>query len=162
MGLIPRILSKLLPFREIVDCEKQVYLRRWYLIRTSKFAVFIHQFIKSDFERGLHDHPWPFIVIPIWRGYVEHHERPCVICDYFAPERCQGCGGTGKMTAKHRVWPIIGTRSRPAIYRHRVELFYEVVNGDKRPLPSWSIFLRFKECREWGFWLPDGFMHWKK
>lgn len=96
---VGRFISRFLNGKVIMNCERNPYLYRWYVIRTSRLGVFIHRFVRSDEDRALHDHPWAFIVIPIWRGYREHNDR----------------GVT-------RVLPILGTRMRKATYRPRVEL----------------------------------------
>ena len=150
--MIERILNSLLSCKVIVNCDREPYLHRWYLIRTTRFAVFIHKFIRSDEDRALHDHPWNFFVIPIWRGYIEHSDKACD-CGI-----CKNNPGRAKdfprLPVQRRVWPIISSRYRTGTYRHRVELI-----KDK---PAWSIFIRFKEQRDWGFWPKEGFIQWNK
>ena len=35
------------------------YLKRWYLIpRNRYFNIYLHNFVGSDDDRALHDHPW--------------------------------------------------------------------------------------------------------
>jgi hypothetical protein len=130
-----RLLDRLLSKRVIVNCDRDPYLIRWYLLRTKPLAIFIHKFVRSDEDRALHDHPWNFIVVPIWRGYFEHNP-----------------------TGRRRVWPIIGARFRRGTYRHRVEL----VRAAGIELPSWSVFFRFREFRDWGFWMPEGWVQWNR
>jgi hypothetical protein len=165
--------------------------------------------VRSDEDRALHDHPWSFLVIPIWGGYIEHSdvEAPRVTQPIPAPIRTHGCAnfwydhgcpreiGTdirvelnsgraaifrlfnieqavgvtwswydfsfvryvdepARIPVRRRVWPIISARYRGTDYRHRVEL----INNR----PSWSLFVRFRKVREWGFWLPTGFVNWNK
>lgn len=148
--MVEKLLNRFFNCKVIVNCDHDPYLHRWFVIRTERFGLFIHKFVRSDEDRALHDHPWPFIVIPIWRGYVEHSEEKC---------DCFNCVNHPTMRphyvpVKRRVRPIISTRYRPATYRHRVELI-----GGK---PSWSIFIRFKRIREWGFWPKEGFILWNK
>jgi len=97
--LICSLLNRVFDHREIANCERQIYLTRWYLLRTKPLAVFLHWFRRSDEDRALHDHPWPFITLILWRGYFEH---------------CQD--GTIR-----RRWPLT-VHYRPAEWRHRVEL----------------------------------------
>lgn len=116
--------------RVIVNCERQVYLTRWFLFRTEPFAVFLHKFHRSDEDRALHDHPWSFITLILWRGYNEVTTK-----------------GT------KRRWPgMIGWR--PAEWQHRVELVNEK--------PAWTLVIRFRARREWGFWEDQGktFVQW--
>lgn len=205
-GDIPGALNALFKHRVITDCiTRDPYLFRWFVIRTKNFGLFIHRFVRSDYERVCHDHPWNFLVIPVWRGYIEHSE---VI-------KSETIGCREVVRRCKRVWPIIGTRARFAEYRHRVELIkakatitpedwkrlcqlredLEAVRHvttnrlieieteaeirdlakiiDKQPydlsekwevthreLPSWSIFIRLRERRDWGFWLPEGWKKW--
>jgi len=128
---VEKIIDRFLDSRVIINCEKDPYLKRWYLRRKPNLAIFIHKFIRSDEDRALHDHPWDFIVIPIWRGYVEFNDE-----------------------GSRRVWPIISSVRRSAEYRHRVELI-------KRK-PAWSIFIRLKRRRMWGFWPENVFVDWQR
>lgn len=126
-----KLLTHLFELRTIRNCDGDVYLLRWYIFRTENLGFFVHKFISSDEDRALHDHPFGFFVLPIWRGYSEHNDR-----------------------GKRRVLPLLGTRIRPATYRHRVEL----IAGK----PAWSLFFRFKRVRVWGFWPKEGFIPFNK
>jgi hypothetical protein len=136
-----KILNFILPHKVIVNCDHEPYLLRWYVLRTKRVAVFIHKFIRSDEDRALHDHPWDFLVIPVWRGYIEHSEA------MWGPPRFP-------IGVSRRVYPLISARYRKGEYRHRVELI-----GGR---PAWSVFVRFRERRTWGFWPKEGFIAWNK
>jgi len=149
--MIQYLLDKIFPKKEICNHVGDTYMHRWYVFKSKWFSVFIHKFVRSDFDRALHDHPWPFIVIPIWRGYIEHYQ-PIV-------------GGT-RFNCQRVVYPIFGTRYRKATFRHRVELhtrFEDIAlqYGGSVMIPfmqpAWSIFIHFKRRRSWGFWCPKGF-----
>lgn len=156
--------------RVIVDCEKQPYLHRWYIFRTKHCSLFVHKFVRSDEDRALHDHPWAFLVIPIWRGYWEHSINPNF--EALIPKAKLLAEGYGMATTHiRRVWPIIDTRFRPATYRHRVQLLRKsklasVIDGQKwyesNPAPAWSLFFHFTKKRDWGFWPKEGFIVWNK
>lgn len=150
---LEKILNRIFNFKVIVNCDRDPYLLRWYVIRTEAVGLFIHKFVRSDEDRALHDHPWDFIVIPIWRGYNEwscwHSQEMAAHVAKF-PAQAERYGLTANGEKKRRVWPLIGTRFRRATYRHRVELI-----GGKS---SWSIFIRFRNWRDWGFWPKDGFI----
>lgn len=48
------------------------YLRRWWIIpRNRWFNVYLHQILKSDDDRALHDHPWINISILLAGSYRE-------------------------------------------------------------------------------------------
>ncbi len=149
--LCERILNRIFSHKIIQNCDGDPYLLRWYVFKTARVSLFLHKFIRSDEDRALHDHPWAFLVIPVWRGYVEH-SHSCMVnpkgncpatCSLFRPER-----------QRHlRVYPLLSTRYRPATYCHRVEL----IEGK----PAWSVFFHFTNEREWGFHPAEGFINWK-
>lgn len=157
-----KILDRLFECRVIVNCEREPYLLRWYVLRTERLGIFIHKFVRSDEDRALHDHPWPFLVVPLWGGYIEHSDRLMLrgrnvvrACNDFAnhPDFLDMMLSQREPVVR-RIWPIISTRYRDTNYRHRVEL----INGRS----SWSLFFRFKKIREWGFWPKEGFILWNK
>lgn len=76
------------------------YLTRYTLVETKWFQLCLHIFHRSD-EVDLHDHPWPFLSLLLWRGYME--ETP---------------------TGKSRKWPGM-ILYRKAKHIHRVELIDE-------------------------------------
>lgn len=135
-----KLLNALFRRRDIVNCARGVYLQRWFVVRwKERFAIFVHRFERSDEDCALHDHPWSFIVIPLWRGYVEHHEMRRTLFS---------------VANRTRVYPLIGSRFRRAEYKHRVEL----IDGK----PSWSLFIRFNRRRVWGFWTELGWVAWDR
>lgn len=66
-------LSKHRPHLDIIGKAKEVYLKRVWLLghRTSKWALMIHQMNTPDQDRVPHDHPWSFLTLILWGGYVE-------------------------------------------------------------------------------------------
>lgn len=166
--LCERILNRIFPHKIIQNCDGDPYLLRWYVFKSDRVSLFLHKFIRSDEDRALHDHPWSFLVIPIWRGYVEHSDRAPTLAEIY--EDAGHRGGPrfyafsqvldfqedtrNARPTSRRVYPLISSRYRPATYRHRVEL----IDGK----PSWSVFFHFSREREWGFHPRDGFIDWKK
>jgi hypothetical protein len=58
-----------------------VFFYRYVLLKTRWFAVYLHEFLRSDGDRCLHDHPWSFVSIILSGGYWEEmpdgrHWRP--------------------------------------------------------------------------------------
>ena len=51
-------LTSHLPCRIIAE-EGSVYLERYYLFTLLGWRFYLHRFVASDPDRGLHDHPWP-------------------------------------------------------------------------------------------------------
>ena len=59
----------------ITGCEargdaESPYLTRWTLLQTRFGNLYLHQFHRSDADT-MHDHPWPFVSLILWRGYIE-------------------------------------------------------------------------------------------
>jgi mannose-6-phosphate isomerase-like protein (cupin superfamily) len=49
------------------------YLRRWYLIPHNRWMnLYLHQFLRSDDDRALHDHPWDNTSLILQGRYIEH------------------------------------------------------------------------------------------
>lgn len=122
-----------LPSRKIIyGCESRgdadsPYLTRWTLLDTRWGRVYLHVFHRSDADE-LHDHPWSFVSLILWRGYVEETPR-----------------------GRFRRWP--GSLAyRPASWRHRVDLIGGkpavtlVVTG--APVRQWG----FWTARGWQHW----------
>lgn len=64
-------LSARLPLR-IIDDNGQPYLERYYIASLLGVRVYLHRFVASDPDRGLHDHPWAWAVSLILAGwYIE-------------------------------------------------------------------------------------------
>jgi hypothetical protein len=98
------------------------YLKRFYLFRTKWLGIFIHQFFDSDEMIGLHDHPWPNISWVRRCGYIEH------LPDGSAKWRSPGFFCFRMPEQFHRIELLRGTEGK-----------------------VWTIFIRFRRCRRWGF-----------
>jgi hypothetical protein len=108
---------------------------RYILFRLPAFGVYLHKFCRSDYERALHDHPWPFVSIVLTTGYIEIHDQTT----------------DGKQTSVfHKPGAVL---IRPAEWRHRV------VIEDR---PAWTLIIVGRRQRSWGFFLPDGWCWWRK
>src|SRR5262249_32779516 len=98
------------------------------------FNIYLHQFIRSDDDRALHDHPWWNVSFLINGTYVEHTIP---------------AGGVNVRT-QYRAGDLKFRRAKAA---HRVEL----TDG-----PCWSLFITGPRLRHWGFHCPAGWRHWKE
>lgn len=128
----------------VIGGQERPYLRRWWLIpRNPVFNIYVHQFLRSDDDRALHDHPWLFNCSILLDGeYLEHTPA-------------------GKFHRRAGDWKF---RWGPA--PHRVELFGDEGDPPVRPfmeaVPCWTVFITGPRTREWGFHCPQGWVHWKK
>lgn len=75
--MISRILFALsgrLPCRIISD-NGQPYLERYYLFTLLGTRVYLHRFVGSDPDRGVHDHPWHWAFSIILQGWYYERRR---------------------------------------------------------------------------------------
>lgn len=120
----------------VIGNPSQPYLKRWWLIpRNRYFNIYLHQFLRSDEDRALHDHPWANISILLRGSYIEHTIKD---------------GGI-KQAKKLRAGDI---RIRPSgRFAHRIEVDY----------PCWTLFITGMAYRQWGFHCPDkGWVPWEE
>lgn len=85
MNLLFRIIRKLFLVKEIVSKYGQVHFRRYRLLQTPWFAIYIHQILKSDEDADMHDHPWNFTSFILDGSYTEVCKiAPDFVSTYFA------------------------------------------------------------------------------
>lgn len=117
----------------IVGTKENPYLHRWYLIPRNRWLnIYLHQFLRDDDDRALHDHPWRSLSILLRGRYLE-----------ITPD------GQREFRAGNIIW-------RNAEYRHRLLIS---PYGNR---PAWTLFLTGRKVRTWGFWCPQGFVPWNK
>lgn len=49
----------------------EVQMRRWRVVETPCFGLYVHKIMRPDAERDLHDHPWSFGSLVLVGGYEE-------------------------------------------------------------------------------------------
>lgn len=107
---------------------------RWHLIRWRGVQVALHRWVRSDSDRALHDHSAGNVSILLTGCYREWFSH-----------------GWEKPRWKLRV-PLVPYFRRGDV-PHRVELH----RG-----PVWTLWIRFRPIREWGFWCgPKQWVHWE-
>lgn len=129
----------------VIGGSDRPYLRRWFVIpRNPVFNVYLHQFLRSDDDRALHDHPWLFNASWLLRGsYLEHTIK---------------AGGIGVRALREA--GAIKFRWGPA--PHRIELLQDPYAEVLHPLPCWTVFITGPRVRQWGFYCMErGWVHWK-
>lgn len=145
---------------------EEPYLTRWIILAKKHLHIYLHKFHRSD-SIELHDHPWSFISIVLWRGYTE--ETFCKPPRKFTLKKRLYFGkleidkaAYGPLyyqnvpelkhfpTKKKRIYPgqII---YRPATHAHRVEL----INGK----PAYTLLINFGYVRQWGFFTKSYWQH---
>lgn len=112
------------------------YLRRWWIIpRNRLFNIYLHQFLRSDDDRALHDHPWVNCSIILHGSYREHLRD-----------------GSVRLRKPWRAWFPWRLVFRLPTGAHRVEL----IDGQG----VWTLFLTGPKVRTWGFLCPKGWIPW--
>lgn len=110
------------------------YLNRWWLIpRNRWFNVYLHEFLGSDEDRALHDHPWFNLSILLFGQYTEVTIQN---------------GGTEKRVVRRAG----ALKLRSPWAAHRIEIAQ----------PCWTLFLTGPVVRTWGFHCRKGFVPWKR
>lgn len=133
----------------VIGDPDEPYLRRWWLIpRNRFFNIYLHEILRSDDDRALHDHPWWNVSIILKGGYVEH-----------VP------GGRHSRTRGD----IVFRRAKTA---HRLELGVRLhvtdqpeadgVRYEFGDVPCWSLFITGPRVRQWGFHCASGWKHWRE
>ena len=117
-------------FRSDIYIGPVLYMRRWKFLPETWPGFRLHQIVRSDADRELHDHPFSFVSIILAGGYIE--ERPG------RPNRFHGPGS------------ILFRRAEDL---HRICI-------DPRKGPAWTFVLRGPYRRMWGFRTAKGWMPW--
>jgi hypothetical protein len=71
MPLIEKLSRKYLKYKEIGWTDIGETFTRYALLRTPWFNIYLHQLDAPNWHPECHDHPWGFIAILLWRGYLE-------------------------------------------------------------------------------------------
>jgi hypothetical protein len=111
--------------------DPELYLERFYILKTPWVEAMIHRFHLSD-EEVLHDHPWASCSVILETGYEEFVYENGETKSYFRPA---GYIGTRKATDLHRVQLAEGTKGK-----------------------VWTLFITFKRVRKWGFLTEQGWV----
>lgn len=134
-ALISRITRR--PPNFVIGGHERPYMRRWFVIpRNRWFNIYLHEFLRSDDDRALHDHPWVNCSFLLRGCYVEH---------------TISAGGIHH----RRVLTAGGARVRlSGKQAHRIELHAG---------PCWTLFITGPRYREWGFHCEQaGWVHWER
>ena len=117
------------------------FLRRWFIIPKNRWCnIYLHQFMRDDEDRALHDHPWGNVSLLLIGRYIEVTR--------------------GGKRAEYQAGEL---RFRRATTPHRIELVRTRKTGHKRTKtrrdrgqPSWSLFITGPVMRSWGFHCEKG------
>jgi hypothetical protein len=121
----------------VIGGSERPYLRRWFVIpRNPIFNIYLHEFLRSDDDRALHDHPWSNLSCLLRGEYLEH-----TIAAGGIENRAVLRAGDFRFRWTGRL-------------AHRIEL----LSG-----PCFTLFITGPRYREWGFHCAQrGWVHWKE
>jgi hypothetical protein len=127
-----------LPCRIIDGEHGEPYLERYYLAGLFGWHAYLHRFVDSDPDRGLHDHPWARAAsLVLTGGYDELR---------LAQPPRHGAGEAAAVTSL----PIHTRHVRPwRLNLLRGSDYHRVVLRDGRP--AWTLFLHGPRVKGWGF-----------
>lgn len=120
-----------------------IYLIRYYVIKSRYFNFFIHQFLRSDRD-DLHDHPWDFCTYLVSGAYTEikwnpdTHKKESTYRANFEDTHGYGPEKTNLLVF------------RRATDQHRVLVEKELKEKDKDQAAT-TLFFSGPTKREWGF-----------
>lgn len=140
--------------------DGEIYLDRWgwelqrgrtspgHRTPDSLFGIFLHRMDAGDPGIDLHDHPWWFVSLILAGGY---NEQRCPIRD-------------ASRRARVIQKPEVGlgpdeVRRRWSIRTMRLDEAHTITALHKRR--SWSLVIHGPKRRPWGFYLPEGWVHWE-
>lgn len=118
----------------IIGGAENPYMNRWRVVpRNLAGNAHLHEYIRDDDDRALHDHPWWSLSLCLRGRLVEVYRRR----------------GT---TLRREILPG-SLVFRSGRFAHRLEV----------PEPgSLTLFLTGPRFREWGFYCPQGWRHWRE
>ena len=120
-------LTQFLKVRVICDDDGVPYLERYYFATIFGKRIFIHRFMSSDPDRGLHDHPWSWAFSLILAG------------------------GYNEIIKCNDDYVGIVYRSAPALNKLNGERFHRILMEPENFGKTWSMFVHGPRVKDWGF-----------
>lgn len=128
--------------KEIRSKTGDLHFRRYRILWTPWFAIYIHNILKSDEDKHLHDHPWNILIFILKGGYVEMMKDSCC-------ERPPGSLFFHKSTVVHKIktlygptWSFVMTFGKNRLWGYDTEI-------------GWIDHIKYRELKNQGQ-LPKG------
>jgi hypothetical protein len=137
--------------QDIMDFDHpgELYLRRFMLCRTPLGGLYIHEIVRPDNDRCLHDHPWNFTSLILAGGYWEE----TFVFD--AKDRAKATHPNSVYLTRMKMWYGPGSfRYMDAAHTHRV-----LMDEGKK---TWSLCFVSGKKKSWGFWKGAVFTPWRE
>lgn len=142
--------SARLPCRLIKDGDTP-YLERYYVGSPFGLRIYLHRFVASDPDRGMHDHPWQWALSIILSGWYYEERRDTLPGRPRMVRRLNWLrGDTFHRVLLPRDQAAITAWGRPA---EPTDDFG--IDSERLPAECWSLFLhRVGHAKQWGFFRP--------
>lgn len=139
MSLADRIIARAMktPYRHLPG-----YMERYWLLPYNRLgvAVRVHHILRSDDDRYLHDHPWPYITILLRGGYTE-------VQPIFRDRMFKGLTHT---------W-----RPEGSVLFRRATSWHRLVVPEGKT--TWTLFITGPKVQSWGFLItPEFKQYWRE
>lgn len=135
---LENILSKIAsnrPVRPINGPNGEPYLKRYYLFRIPILDItfYLHHFVDSDPDRGLHDHPWGWACSLILSGFYTELKAVDIERKEFSL--------------------ILVSRYQWRLNFLRGDDWHRVILAEQygKPLDCWTLFIHGPRIKGWGF-----------
>lgn len=132
MKLLSKLVNSLFLVKEIKSKQGEVHFRRYRLLQTPWFAIYIHHILVSDQDRDMHDHPWNFTSVILEGAYREASSYPPIFDKIYVRDYYSG--------------DVIEHKAEDA---HKITLVSNEV---------WTLVFTSGRNREWGYQTPAGWI----
>lgn len=126
--------------------DGRVYLDRWGVGHDSIGRVLLHRMQAPDPGVDLHDHPWSFVTIPLWGGYVEQRAL-CRDAPVYA-QLAERCASSTRGIVEHR--RVLRPRTMRLDECHTITHLMRA--------SCWTLVIGGPRRRVWGFYLSSGYV----
>lgn len=152
------LINRLFLVKEIYSKEGVCHFRRYRLLSTPWFSIYIHNILASDEDRDPHDHPWGFLAIMLWGSYLEEWLGANEDWMYWHSEesKCQSCGHNPRRRTELRQ----DIRRIGSVYWHQAKDFHKIT---LRAPSVWTlVFASARKRPGWGYQTRKGWIHFKE
>lgn len=132
MNLFSRFIRFVFLVKEIVSKRGEVHFRRYRLLQTPWFAIYIHQICRSDEDLDPHDHPWDYQSVILEGCYLED----------------------SRLAPNFKAQPVQKYYSGDVI-KHKAADVHKITLVSKE---VWTLVFTSGREREWGYLTPVGWI----
>ncbi len=139
--------KKLVLVKKIVSQEGVLHFRRWRLVWTPWFSIYLHNITKSDEDIDEHEHPWDFVSLILKGSYQEDATY------YTAKNPIQFAATSGNPIKSTTVFEPGDVNRHITTDTHKLTLLTPSV---------WTLVFVGKRKHDWGYQTAKGWIHHKE